>query len=252
MGSHYLSLPSQGNVYLSAKFRKRDGTNKMFVACARRKVYLVEYQSLDDYLEPVTKEIYFAYTSSESLILVSLDIKFSWDIPSLTSLLCFRWNRNTCIRCFESISRPRWYSCWANYHKSTNHFSIPRQKNNYDLNLLFFQNADGNNNVLLNLYSDYDLETSTDVILETIGQSCESFALDYIPYGLYHVELPPHQINRGYEVHHRYNLLYNIDIWSFFYCYINSWMFRMFGLYQDTTKKFTLIEIIILRDAIVR
>ena len=75
IGSHYLALPSQGNIYLSAKFRKKDGTNKMFVASARRKVYLVEYQSLDDYLEPVTKEIPFAYTSSK-LPITSFTINF--------------------------------------------------------------------------------------------------------------------------------------------------------------------------------
>lgn len=44
------------------------------------------------------------------------------------------------------------------------------------------------------------METKTDFNLEMIGQSCESFVLDYIPYGLYHVEISPHQINGSYEV----------------------------------------------------
>lgn len=62
--SHYLSLPSQGNVYLSTRFKKVDGRNKILVASLKRKIYLIEYQYVNNYMEPVTKEVYFAYISS--------------------------------------------------------------------------------------------------------------------------------------------------------------------------------------------
>lgn len=67
--SHYLQLPSQGNVYLSARFQKVDGSNRIFVGCLRRKVYVVEYQCNGEFLEPITKEVYFAYISSKELAL---------------------------------------------------------------------------------------------------------------------------------------------------------------------------------------
>lgn len=61
--SHYVSLPSQSNVHLSAIFRKVDGSVKIFVASLKKKIYLIEYEYFDNYIEPVTKELYFAYIS---------------------------------------------------------------------------------------------------------------------------------------------------------------------------------------------
>lgn len=61
--SHYLQLPSQGNIYLSAKVQKADGSNRIFVGCLRRKVYVVEYRCNEEFLEPITTEVYFAYIS---------------------------------------------------------------------------------------------------------------------------------------------------------------------------------------------
>lgn len=58
--SHYLSLPSQGNLFLSVKFQKVDGTTRILVAAIRRKIYLVEYQYMENYIEPVTKEVFFS------------------------------------------------------------------------------------------------------------------------------------------------------------------------------------------------
>ena len=75
--SHYLSLPSQGNVFLSVKFQQIDGGTRILVASIKRKIYLIEYQYMETYMEPVTKEISFSCIQGKFKIMINVDVWFA-------------------------------------------------------------------------------------------------------------------------------------------------------------------------------
>lgn len=58
----------------------------------------------------------------------------------------------------------------------------------------------------LNIYCEYDLEPGIEFNFDAVGQNCESLGLEFIPYGLHHVQISPHQIHGSYEVNWRFFL----------------------------------------------
>ncbi|XP_065200975.1 KICSTOR complex protein kaptin-like isoform X2 [Planococcus citri] len=149
--SHYLQLPSQGNIYLSARLQKADGSNRIIVGCLRRKVFVVEYRCNEEFLEPITTEVYFAYISNGAEI-TSIDV-----------------------------------------------FNRSKTMDDFVIGIVIMRNTETGTSAHLNLYCEYDLEPDVELSLETIGQHCESLMLDYIPYGLHHTQISPHQVNGSYE-----------------------------------------------------
>ena len=71
--AHWISLPSQGNIYSMSKICSSNGSNKVLVASLKRKIYSCEYQrSPIYYMRPVVKEQLFTYIPSGAEI-ISID-----------------------------------------------------------------------------------------------------------------------------------------------------------------------------------
>ncbi|XP_043276595.1 KICSTOR complex protein kaptin-like isoform X2 [Venturia canescens] len=71
--AHWLSLPSQGNIYSMTKLKSSNNSHKVLVASLKRKIYSCEYHPCPTwYLRPLVKEQLFTYIPSGAEI-ISID-----------------------------------------------------------------------------------------------------------------------------------------------------------------------------------